>query len=264
MIILVRPLYRLFLILGLLFWTHASTAQTSSEASVEAPPPVTTESPEAQDAEVIETTETSSPANSPNQNVPTRNDQNETKKKTSDFWGFKRRHSLVYGQVGFGKPGNSVAGNTNNLEIGYEKSEKTLFKWGPYFSRTVSSTNESFTYPNTGYYENRHNAITVYSLGLSARHGLFRYVDIHAGLGASMSSLEVQSVDTDAPAPSTAVGYQETYPLGVDFKVGLQVTKTFSNIGFASELSYQETALGMKHSLSVTSVNFIFRYFYNR
>lgn len=262
MIISVRPLYRLFLILGLLFWTHPSAAQTAVEA-IEAAPPAN-ESLEAPESDNIEATETSSPSDSSTQAVPTRNDQNETKKKPSDFWGFKRRHSLVYGQLGFGKPGNSVAGNTNNLEIGYEKSEKTLFKWGPYFSRTVSSTNESFTYPNTGYYENRHNSITVYSLGLSARHGLLRYVDIHAGLGASMSSLEVQSVETDAPAPSSAVGYQETYPLGVDFKIGLQVTKTFSNIGFASELSYQETALGMKHSLSVTSLNFIFRYFYNR
>ena len=124
--------------------------------------------------------------------------------------------------------------------------------------------NEHFVFKNTGYFESRSNEVSIRSSGLQARYGIFRYIDLRGGLGISSTRIDVNYVETDSPAPSTAIGYSDTYPIGTHLRVGLSATKTFNSFGFAVELSHEESAVGMSHSVSSNSLNFIIRYFYNR
>ncbi len=182
----------------------------------------------------------------------------------SDFFGFKRKHSLIYLQSGSGQGVQANSKATKNIELGYEKSENKNLKWGPYFARTMTSLDESFTYPSTGYYENRSSELTLLSMGLHARRDLFRYINVVGSLGVTMSSLEVVAVDTNAPLQSSAIGYKEKYPVGVEWKLSLQASKSFSKVGIAADMTYQQTAVGMSHSLSIISANVLLRYFFNR
>ncbi|UOF02227.1 hypothetical protein [Bdellovibrio reynosensis] len=231
-------LNRLFIILLFQFWTFQSWSQDAVEL--------------ADNDEVIE-----APTSTPSPLVP----------KEEGFLGYKKKHSLVYGLVGFGTASKALTEKTQHFEIGYEKSQTPSFKWGPFIEQMTSSLSESFTYPNTGYYENRESAVTIRNFGVAGRYGLMRYIDIHAGMGLTMTTMEVTSVDTDAPAASTAVGFSESYPMGLSYRLGIQVSKSFgegSRYGVSGEMLYQESAVGQAHSVVSTSFNIIGRWFYNR
>lgn len=185
--------------------------------------------------------------------------------KTDDsLLGFKKKHSLVYAALGFGQSGAALPGATQSFEIGYEKAQRPDMKWGFYLEYLNGDLKENFYFPNTGYSEERTNRVTFYTVGLQARHKLLRYLDIRGGVGVSMASMEVISADTDAPAPSTAPGYKESYPMSMNAKIALQLSKHFQQYGVALEFAHQQTALGMSHNVSANSVNLLFRYFYNR
>ncbi|XGC82275.1 hypothetical protein ACES2L_07235 [Bdellovibrio bacteriovorus] len=229
---------RLFIILLFQFWTFQSWSQDAIEL--------------ADTDEVVE-----APASRPSALIP----------KQEGFLGYKKKHSLVYGLVGFGNASKALSDKTQHLEIGYEKSQTPSFKWGPYIEQMTSTLSESFTYPNTGYYENRESKVTIRNFGVAGRYGVMRYIDVHAGVGLSTTTMEVTSVDTDAPAASTAVGFSENYPMGLSYRLGIMASKSFglgSKYGVSGELMYQESALGQAHSVVSTSFNVIGRWFYNR
>lgn len=193
-----------------------------------------------------------------------KNDQSESS-WISKHLGLKNRHSLVYGSILMGSATNAgLNGRGFGVEVGYEKSQWRLFKWGPYFSYDTFSFNEEVNFPNTGYVEDRNNNVSTMSLGVRARYGLLRYLDVRSGLGLSNTSLKINDISTTAPTASTSVGYTESYPLSLDGFLGFSVTKTINKWGFAGELSYRETALGMQQSLSIISMNLTIRYLYNR
>ena len=173
-------------------------------------------------------------------------------------------NTFLYGLAGLGASSRANVDANFNIEIGRMVSKDGVLFWGPYLSHITTTVNETFSFPNTGYLETRHNQVTLNSLGLSGLRKITESFGIHTGLGISSSSLKVKSVDTDAPTPSTAVGFEEGYPLGLHFKLGLQVSKKYEKKEFVAEATYQDSALGMKHSLPSTSINLLFRYYYNQ
>lgn len=175
-----------------------------------------------------------------------------------------RENTFIYGLVGLGSSSRANVDANLNIEIGRMVSNDGVLFWGPFFSHITTTVNETFSFPNTGYQETRHNQVTLNSVGLSGLRKITESFGIHTSLGISSSTLKVKSVDTDAPTPSTAVGFEDGYPLGLHFQLGLQVSKKYDKKEFVAEATYQDSALGMKHSLTSTSINLLFRYYYNQ
>lgn len=174
------------------------------------------------------------------------------KKKKHDIWSF---------ELGAGYPlSSALQAPSKQLEISSDMFLSGRWKWGPYLGLLLTDEKDSVYFPATGYTETRKSLLTSYTGGLQGRYKWKQGWDFRGALGVSYTQQKVNSVDTNAPIPSTAVGYSKDYPLGVDGKVAIQYSVNKKNWAYGAELGYENTALNSSsQAISIIYLNFLLR-----
>lgn len=174
------------------------------------------------------------------------------RKKIPTIWNF---------ELGVGSPlGSSLQAPSKQLEVSADMFMSGRWKWGPYLGLLMTDEKDSVYFPSTGYTETRKSLLTSYVGGLQGRYKWKQGWDFKGALGVSYTQQKVNSVDTNAPIPSTAVGYTKDYPLGVDGKLAIQYSVSKKNWAYGAEFGYENTALNSSsQAISTIYLNFLLR-----
>ncbi len=156
--------------------------------------------------------------------------------------------SLVWLGYGMGAPGNGLDTPSTHLEVGLDLPFNERIKWGPYFQRVSANKSEAFAFPSTGYSEVRKYQVTSNILGVQSRVLLYDVWQGRFGFGFSQTNMEIKSASTNAPLPSSAVGYKKTFPIGIAAQAAIQRIWVLSSVNLAAEFGYNVTAANSNES----------------
>jgi hypothetical protein len=168
--------------------------------------------------------------------------------------------TLIWVLYGVGSPGNGLDSPSGHIEFGLDLSLNERMKWGPYYQLVTANKKESFVFSATGYSEVRKYLVTANVIGVQSRVLLHDVWQGRLGFGLSQTSMEVKSASTDAPLPSTAVGYKKTFPIGLAFQATVQRVWVLKAINLAAEAGYNITALNANESFTEAYLGVIARF----
>lgn len=151
---------------------------------------------------------------------------------------------------GIGVPGNDLEVPSQHLEAGADFSLSPTFWWGPFYQLVNATKKETVNFLATGYQESRESSVKANVIGLQMRWELTEANHIRLGIGQSQTQLRVQSVSTNAPVPSTAVGLELKPPSGSSLQLSMQRLWETKSGPVGAEVGYNITSLSSNDSFA--------------
>lgn len=149
-----------------------------------------------------------------------------------------------------GSPGNDLQSPSQHLELGIDLALAGSARWGPFYQLVSATKSENMSFPATGYSEKRESLVKATVIGLQTRWQYGETTYLRLAVGRSQTNMRVQSVTTDAPVPSTAVGLELKPPAGTSVQVAAQKFFDTKSGQLGGELGYNITSISSNDSFS--------------